>query len=435
MRFHNYNLGFYREHMTAVNDTTDTGAATNDTTQIARGTEYDYTTEFVPVSRITHTLDFNSDDRSFISYMQPKNYYADRFLPYDSIDKTKNIKIKNTLALSLLEGFNKWAVAGLTAYATYDYRRYTLPDTLPASPTEIRAKENEYTLSVGGILQRSKGKQFNYKLRGEAAIAGEDAGAIHLEANARMDFKLWKENAYLDAKAFIKNSNPSFYYRHYHSEHYWWDNNLDKEFRSRAEGTIGIDKWRTRLSFGIETIKDYTYLANTSTPNAAGDGYLNRISVAQESSNIQVISATLKQDFTAGIFNLETECTYQNSSNKEVLPLPTINAYANMYIKFKIAKVLNTEFGADARYFTSYYAPDYSPALGQFYQQNQKDKVEIGNYPIVNIYANFLLKQTRFYVMYHHINEGIGKMNYFLAPHYPISPKALWLGLSWNFYN
>ena len=275
----------------------------------------------------------------------------------------------------------------------------------------------------------------SYKLRGEAAIAGDDLGAFLLEADARMDFKLWKENAYLKAKAFIKNSDPSFYYKHYHSQHYWWDNDLEKEFRSRAEATIGIDKWRTKLSFGIETVKDYTYLANNSISNAAGDGYLNRISVAQESSNIQVISATLKQDFKVGIFHLDTECTYQNSSNKEVLPLPTFNAYANMYIKFKIAKVLNTEFGADARYFTSYYAPDYSPALGQFYQQNQKDKIEIGNYPIVNIYANFLLKQTRFYVMYHHINEGLGKMNYFLAPHYPISPKALWLGLSWNFYN
>lgn len=430
---HNYNLGFYRERMVETVDTTT--ANVTDTTQISRNAEVESITEFVPVSRITHTLDFNSDDRSFISYTQPKNYYADTYLRYDSIDKTKDLKIKNTLALSLLEGFNKWAVAGLTAYATYDYRRYTLPDTLPTDPTEIRAKESEYTLSVGGILQRSKGKQFNYKLRGEAAIAGDDLGAFLLEADARMDFKLWKENAYLKAKAFIKNSDPSFYYKHYHSQHYWWDNDLEKEFRSRAEATIGIDKWRTKLSFGIETVKDYTYLANNSISNAAGDGYLNRISVAQESSNIQVISATLKQDFKVGIFHLDTECTYQNSSNKEVLPLPTFNAYANMYIKFKIAKVLNTEFGADARYFTSYYAPDYSPALGQFYQQNQKDKIEIGNYPIVNIYANFLLKQTRFYVMYHHINEGLGKMNYFLAPHYPISPKALWLGLSWNFYN
>lgn len=437
---HNYQLGFYRDKLVENTDSTisekGTEKAIADTLNTKKEEEPQYVEEFVPVTRFTHTFDMTSDDRSFINYMQPKNYFADTYLPYDSVDKTKNLNIKNTLAVSLLEGFNKWAVAGLTAYATYDYHRYTLPDTMPTKPAEFRDKSNEYTLSVGGILQREKGKLLNYKVRGEAAVAGDDIGAFLVEGDANMNFSLWKEHAYLAAKAFVKNSDPSFYYKHYHSEHYWWDNdNLDKEFRTRVEATIGIERWHTKLTAGIETVKNYTYLANRSTLNAAGNAYLNRIAVAQESSNIQVISATLKQDFRAGIFNLETEFTYQNSSNKEILPLPTLNAYANAYLKFKIARVLNTEIGADVRYFTSYYAPDYSPALGQFYQQNQNEKIEIGNYPIVNIYANFLLKETRFYAMYHHINEGTGKMNYFLAPHYPISPKALWLGLSWNFYN
>lgn len=429
---HNYSLGFTRERpIEGIDTTTVADTDTLATTQIDDGPTY----EFVPVARFIHTLNLNQDNRSYINYQQPKNYYADTYLPYDSIDKTKNLNIKNTFGISLLEGFNKWAVAGLTAYATYDFHRYTLPDTLPGSPIETRSKTNEYTLSIGGILQRSKGKNLNYKLRGETAIAGEDLGAFLLEADANLDFKLKKEDAYVNAKAFIKNSNPSFYFRHYHSEHFWWDNSLSKEFRTRIEGTVGIERLRTKLSAGIETIKDYTYLANRSIPNAAGNGFLNRIAVAQESDNIQVFSATLNQDFKLGILHLDTELTYQNSSNKEVLPLPELNAYANLYIKFKIAKVLNTELGADVRYFSSYYAPDYSPALGQFYQQNQSDKIEIGNYPIVNVYANFLLKQTRFYVMYHHINEGTGNMRYFLAPHYPISPKALWFGLSWNFYN
>ena len=438
---HNYSIGFYRETLVEVNDSLaqaeNNEVKKNDETAKTDtlATELEYKKEFVPVTRFTHTFKINSDERSFINYSQPKDFYADTFLRYDSLDKTRNLNIKNTFAISLLEGFNKWAVAGITAYATYDYNRYTLPDTLPTSPAEILARESEYTLSVGGILQREKGKLLNYKLRGEASIAGEDLGAFLLEGDARLKFNLWKDDAYFNAKAFIKNSNPSFYYRHYHAEHYWWDKNLDKEFRSRVEASVGIERWGTKLSAGVETIKDYTYLANKSVPNAAGNGYLNRITVAQENENIQVVSATLQQKLKAGIFNLDTELTYQNSSNKEVLPLPELNAYANFYIKFKIANVLNTELGADARYFTSYYAPDYSPALGQFYQQNPSDKVKIGNYPIVNIYANFLLKQTRFYAMYHHINEGTGNRQYFLAPHYPISSKAIWIGLSWNFYN
>ena len=188
------------------------------------------------------------------------------------------------------------------------------------------------------------------------------------------------------------------------------------------------------MSAGVENIKNYTFIANNAVETTAGR-FLNRFAVAQDGSNIQVLSANLKQDFTVGIFNLNTDITYQYSSNESVLPLPDLNLYANLFIKFRIAKVLDTELGADVRYFTKYYAPDYSPALGQFVQQNQADKVEIGDYPIASVYANFLLKQTRFYVKYYHVNEGLGNRNYFLVPHYPTNQGLLWFGLSWNFYN
>ncbi len=457
---HNYNFGFYkmipknltgdslRNEITKLiverNDSTSVTAA--DSTVIAvlsdslaqndtnSEGEVEYENKFINVAKITHTVDFKSDRREFISYIQPDNYYADNYLRYDSIDKTNNFGIKNTVALSLSEGFSKWAFANITAYASYDYNNYTLPDTL-ATGMEYRKKYNEHTLAIGGIIHSNRSKYLKYKLRGETSISGEDIGAFLVEGTGEANFRIWKQDIQFKGSAFIKNNRPSFYYRHYHSEHYWWDDkNLDKEFRTRIMGEFSIKRWKTRIKAGVENIKNYTYLANTSiaSPN---EGYMSRLAVKQESNNIQVISATLNQDFKVGILNLDTEFTYQKTSNKEVLPLPELNLYANLYLKFKIAKVLNTEIGADVRYFTSYYAPDYSAALGQFCQQNQADKIEIGNYPIVNIYANFLLKETRFYVMYYHINEGTGNMNYFLAPHYPMSPKTLWFGLSWNFYN
>ena len=180
---------------------------------------------------------------------------------------------------------------------------------------------------------------------------------------------------------------------------------------------------------------NYTYIANESEQLPGTNNYPSRLSVKQESGSTRVFSATLKQDFKLGILNLNTEITYQNSSNQDILPLPALNVYANLFLKFRIAKVLNTEIGTDVRYFTKYYAPDYSPALGQFVQQNPGEKIEIGNYPLASVYANFLLKQTRFYVKYYHWNEGLGNRNYFLVPHHPMNPGVLWFGLSWNFYN
>ena len=198
---------------------------------------------------------------------------------------------------------------------------------------------------------------------------------------------------------------------------------MDKEFRTRIEGELSIARWRTRLKAGVENIKNYTYFNQGATPE-------------QNGGSIQVLSASLNQDFKLGIFHLDNEVTWQKSSDQTVLPLPDLSLYHNFYMQFKLAKkVLSVQLGADVRYFTKYYAPDYSPAIGQFYNQNPEDKIEIGSYPIVNVYANLHLKRTRFFVMMYHINQGSGSSRYFLAPHYPINPRTIKFGLSWNFFD
>jgi hypothetical protein len=100
--------------------------------------------------------------------------------------------------------------------------------------------------------------------------------------------------------------------------------------------------------------------------------------------------------------------------------------------------VLRIQLGGDVRYFTAYYAPTYCPGFGMYHLQNADPEacVSIGDYPIVNVYANFHLKQCRFYVMYSHVNEGLfGNSRSFLVPHYPINPRWFKLGLSWNFWD
>ena len=93
------------------------------------------------------------------------------------------------------------------------------------------------------------------------------------------------------------------------------------------------------------------------------------------------------------------------------------------------------ELGADVRYFTKYHAPDYSPVIGQFYLQNPANQISIGACPMINVYANFQWKRTRFFLMMYNINQTSGNSNYFLAPHYPINPRVVKLGISWNFFD
>lgn len=379
--------------------------------------------EFVPVTSFIHTLKFDNYRRIYQAYKTPTDFYAntytvDELLTGDSIyDKTRHYSLKNTFALSLLEGFNKWAKAGLKAFITSELRHFTLP-----SATGIDTY-NEHNLSFGAQLSKKQGKTFHYDAIAETWLTGEDAGQLKIDGSADLNFKLFGDTLTLTANGFFYRLNPTFYYRHYHSRHAWWDNtNMSKILHSRIQGILNYQKTRTTLRVAVDEIKNYTYFASSHTITS-GKRVNHAITVNQNSGAIHLLTASLSQDFTFGPLNWESVITYQNSSNKTVLPVPTLNLYSNVYLRFKIAHVLRCDFGADVRYFTKYYAPDYVPSLGQYAVQTNTNttgsdsRVEIGNYPVVNVYANFHLKHTRFFIMMSHLNAGTGKKNYFYTPH------------------
>ena len=420
---HHYNIGFYREE------------------------ELDSTTTkevFVPVSKIFHTLKLQNMMRNNRAHQETPNYHSYTYLPGDSTeDRLKQFYIRNLVGLSLCEGFNKWAVFGVNAYVGFDYNRIMLPDSTQyggyyTNTTGKIGKQyfTEHNVVVGGQIIRSQGNTVHYNLDAEFTVAGTDIGQFEIDGHAEVNIPILRDTAQVALNAYVKNIGPSFYFDHYHGKHAWWDNSFDNELRQRIEGVIDIPHTQTTITVGVENIKNFSYFQNTGitlNANTSNPIVSNNVSSMQCGDNIQIVSANLRQNFKLGILHWENDVTYQTCSHTDVLPLPTVSLYTNLYLQFKIAKVLKTEFGADMKYFTRYYAPDYSPVIGMFMNQNSLKKVKIGNYPMFSVYANFDLKRTRFYVMYHHANQSDG--HYFWGPGYPMNPASIRFGLSWNFYD
>ena len=392
-------------------------------------------TEYVPVTSFIHTLKFDNYKRIYQAYQSPTDFYANDYKvgPWggDSIyDKTKYVHLSNTFAISLLEGFNKWAKAGLKAFATSELRHFSLP-ALDGTETSY----TEHNISIGGQLSKTAGKTLHYDVTAETWLVGEDAGQLKIDATADVNFPLWGDTVTLMARGFFKRMNPTFYYRHYHARHFWWDNdNLDKILHSRIEGQFHYSKTKTTLRVAVDEIQNYTYMAmgyDIADDKRTG----NTIDVRQKGGSLSLITLALGQNFKLGPLNWENMITYQKSTDNDVLPVPDLNIYTNLYLRFKIARVLKCDFGADGRFFTKYYAPDYSPALGQYAVQTGENRTKVGEYPVVNVYANFHLKQTRFFVMMSHVNAGSGSRDYFFTPHYPLNQRIFRFGVSWNFYN
>ena len=401
--------------------------------------------EYVPVTSIIHTFELHNYKRTHLAYATPENYYFDRFytvLGNDSInDIDKHFQVKNTLGLALLEGFNKYMKAGLKAFVTHEYRRYDMPDSLGSDV--FLQRWTEHNVSVGGQLNKTQGKTLHFNLTGEFWMAGEDAGQLKLDFNTDLNFRFLKDSVRVAAKAFFHRMNPSFFQRRYHSQHLWWDrqDDFNQEMHTRIEGMLSYSLTNTRLRLALEEIQNYTYFGMSYDVVADGNGTkVGRknmtASVYQEGGNINLITAQLYQDFRLGPLNWENIITYQNSSNTDVLPVPALNIFSNLYLKFKIAKVLDVELGGNVTYYTKYEAPDFCPALNQFaIQKNSDSKVELGEFPFVDVYANLKLKGVRFFVMMSNVLYNSAGRKYFTTPHYPMNGQVLHMGVSWPFFN
>lgn len=424
---HRYHIGFYRNH---YNMKTEGDSTFVDSASVSE--------EFVPVTSIFHRFSLESYRRRYVAHEAPKYYHSYNYLPGDSAsDKHSMAEFKNLVGLSLHEGFNKYALAGINAYVGFINTSYQMPDTMMVrnDTVEFRHKYKENDIVVGGQLIRTQGTWIHYQADAEFFVAGDNAGEIHLSGKGELNFPLLGDTAQVVVDAQFNRAKPSFFYDHLHSKHLWWENECSAFTQTRIGGEIHLPKTNTHLEAHVENIKNYAYLANEGPTIVKGDNtyYTNNIVVKQCSENVQIISATLRQNFKLGIFHLDNDFTFQTCTHDDVLPLPKISTYHNLYIDFKIAKVLSCEIGADLKYFTEYYAPDYSPVVSNFTTQNPNNRIKIGNYPLISAYANFSLKRTRFYVQYYHANQSTGR--YFWAPHYPMNPKGIHFGISWNFYD
>lgn len=418
-----YNLGFYKTQQ--VDDTT--------TVEV-----------FTPVTSFIHTIEYNNNMRRFVdqSAREDTTYFDNTYFHKDGTnDSTKYWSLKNTLGISLLEGFNKYAKMGMSAYMTHEVRRFTLmsdaipgvmftPPTTPmldasagASLYHVEQSPRIYTenvLWVGGVLSKQQGELLTYTVDGKVGLIGVDAGATDINGEIQTRFRIRKTTVQLRAYGFFKNLTPAFYYRHYVSNHFIWENNFGKTRKFRVGGEFSLPATGTVINVGVENVQNYVYFGNDCLPK-------------QDDRILQVFSAAVQQKIKWGIFNLNLEAVYQKSSDSKVIPLPDLSAYAQMYLDFKIAKVLQVQFGVDCKYHTSYYAEAYQPATLSFHTQ---DEVKVGNYPLMNVYANMKMKMVRFYVMYTHFNQGLfGGNNYFLMPNYPYNPAMLQFGLCVNFAN
>jgi len=407
-----YKVGFWKEEV--VNDTT------------TRRT-------LVPVTSFIWTLKYNDGKHKFRNMNADQNlgFWENTYLNPDyTVDFQQYWKLRNTFGISLLEGFNKYAKAGLAAYLTHEIRSYDM-ESEEQEPSEAQLEamaknpfpdmirsEQQNLLWVGAQLSKQQGRLLNYNATAEIGLIGPAAGEIKINGEIITRVPLFGDTVPVKAFGHFTNTSAPWLMQHYWSNHFMWDNDFSKTRSVRIGGEITVPWTNTTFSAGVENVQNHIFFNDRALPEQYG-------------GSAQIFSATLRQNFHFGVLHWDNLVTYQTSSRDNVIPLPKLAVNSNLYLMFKIA-TLFVQLGVNCDYFTKYKGVDFQPATMGFYNQR---KVDIGNYPLMSAYINCKLSKTRFYLMMSHVNQGLTGTNYFSMPHYPMNPRRFQMGLSIDFAN
>jgi hypothetical protein len=372
--------------------------------------------DFIPVTSFIHTIKFENAKKKYTD-AGTGNFYDTAYYSSDyTKDSTLYRNLKNTLAITLEEKFNTLFKFGLAAFVEHEFIRRTI-----ASDTLDRFINNiENNIYAGGTLSKNEGKAIRYNFSGKIALAGKRIGDFDLNGNLSTSFQLFKDTITLAAGAVFSTLSPDFFAEKYFSNHFVWENDFGKTIDFRLKARLNLQRLGISAGFNMANIKNYIYFDKNAMP-------------AQYTKNLQVMAFDITANLKFWKFHWDNKLAYQITGSREIMPLPDFSIYTNLYFKTHIVKVLTTQLGVSCRYHTEYYGNNYMPATGQFYLQ---DAFKIGNYPDMNVYANFHLKRIRFYVQYAHFNYKLfAEKNLFLMPDYPINPATFQVGFSWAFYD
>ena len=379
----------------------------------------------------------------------PINFFESTWFSTSSTKDTANVlNIRNTLSATFEEEFNKWLKFGAVVYATNECQRYAFAtgthppktseessvlqilDNLSVSQAQLyRPTDTTYIHTwtnntwVGASLYKNQGKYIHYGFSGDVCLAGYKIGEFSVNGHLDGDFRIGKDTMYITAAAYVKNEQPDWFTMHYRSNHYIWNNDFKKIYRFFVGGEISYPTkyFKPSAKVGFENITRHIYFDSSGLPQ-------------QHDANIQVVAIDAKLDIRTKRFGMENNVVWQLSSSP-YLPLPDLTLYHNIYYHDCWFKALMVQFGVDMRYNTAYYAPLLNPATGQFMIQ---DKQKVGNYPVLNVYANFYVKLLRlkFFAHFTHFNYYFMKnKTYYSMPDYPLNPPVFRAGLAWSFYN
>ncbi len=318
--------------------------------------------------------------------------------------------------------FDNSILGKITAWAGYTDFNYGYDTALLLDEGRIENRIKGNSIEAGAAYEK---EYRGFKLSGKGAInvSGEFDGN-YIQGAASYDLK---DEYSAKASITVHSVAPNFNFLLYQSDYknYNWKTAFNNVKTQELKFEINTKKFGN-ASVSYTGIDDYAYFGikqNDSTP-----------SPLQSSERVDYLKIKAEKEFKLGHFGLDNTVMYQQVlSGETVFNVPQIITRNTLYFEdhwFKRALFMQT--GVTFQYFTKYNMNAYDPVLAEFYVQNDQ---ELGGFPLVDIFFNAKIRQTRIFFVYENFTSIFGGKNeYFSAPGYPYRDNVLRFGLVWNFF-
>lgn len=362
---------------------------------------------------------------------QQASAYVDYGAAYEATGLRDQVRLQD-LNTKAYARFDNDILGSLGAFIDYTNYNYGYNAVLILDEGRISNRLKGSVVSAGGNYKKEY-KGFSLQGKGAVNISGPYDGAYFKGSAGFTFYKDIKAEAGLKIHSVAPNFNTLLFQSDYVS--YNWENQFNNV--KTQELSFGLSSpTYGNVNVSYTGIDDYTYFGTTISTPATEETVEVRSQPTplQATDRVDYLKIKLEKKFIYKNFRLANTVLLQNVANgSEVFKVPSFITRNSVYYEdhwFKKALFLQT--GVTFKYFPKYEMNAYSPVLGEFYVQ---DTQEIGGFPMVDLFFNAKVRQTRIFFKYEHVNSLFKSTNdHFAAPGYPYRDGIIRFGLVWDFF-
>jgi hypothetical protein len=349
--------------------------------------------------------------------------FGDSFASSGINDQTRYNKMYNRLGLTYEN-----TTLGKFQFFADDFRsNYYYNQILILNSKVVPSSLSQNINSVGGQYDYQKNK-WNGKFLYSRSMTNQSLSNL----DAKLQYDIDDENQ-LSFHYQNINKLPNNNYNLYQSSYvnYNWANDFKNE-KINSLAVNATTPWVT-ASLQMTVLNDHLYFGDVTT-DLQMLGKQQIVAPLQYEGTINYVSLKVSKEIQFGRFALDNTVLYQKADQQTaVLNVPEIVTRNTIYYtNYMFKKALFLQTGISLNYFTTYFANDYNPVIGEFFVQNKK---EIGNFPMLDFFINAKIQRTRIYLKAEHFNSAATGNNFYSAPNTPYRDFTIRFGLVWNFFN